>query len=91
MTFTKGIVKENILFTQLYYSHNKNLGYVLASILSPRLIVYENIMTKVQLYGIEMFAKMVTAESRYLFFAKSLDILVGFQAINQYLTFTRKL
>ena len=48
-------------------------------------------MTKVQLYGIEMFAKMVTAESRYLFFAKSLDILVGFQAINQYLTFTRKL
>ena len=69
--FYKRYCKREYTFTQLYYSHNKNLGYVLASILSPRLIVYENIMTKVQLYGIEMFTKMVTAESRYLFLQKA--------------------
>ena len=45
-------------------------------------------MTKVQLYGIEMFAKMVNGWKPLFIFAKSLDILVGFQTINQYLTFT---
>ena len=45
--FTKGIVKEKYFLHSSTTVITRNLGYVLVSILSPRLTEYGNIMTKV--------------------------------------------